>query len=424
MEVSDAKGAKRRERERERKAGSGADERLSHVSHRGAPPARTPWLEAGLLRAVFERAGCGLCVVGPDNSVMAANATWLALTGLSASQATGRDILDLFPDSREQAARACAQARAGRAAGVPRYCQRIAGRDICWESSVSPLPMATGMGLLITAREVPTASEHEAELREANEHLLAAGLRQMELLEQREDLLSAVSHDLRNPLTVIQGQAQRLKRGLEQGLPPDRLRAGAEAIDTAARSMNAMIQDLVDQARLEAGQLRMDLMPVDLGATLPRLIADHAEALQAGRIQLQLPPDLPPVCADPGRMERILLNLLSNAIKYSAPGTPITVSARQEGRFVITSVTDRGPGIPPEQMPRLFQRFYRTEAGGERREGVGLGLYISRKLVQAQGGEIWAESEVGVGSTFSFSLPLVGLTLSGDGAMVESCRGR
>ena len=107
-----------------------------------------------------------------------------------------------------------------------------------------------------------------------------------------------------------------------------------------------------------------------------------------------------------GTVARILVNLLSNALKYSAPGTEVTVTLRREGGEVITSVTDRGPGIASEELPRLFARYYRTETGRERGGGIGLGLYITRMLVEAHGGHIWAESTVGVGSTFSFSLPL------------------
>ncbi len=232
-------------------------------------------------------------------------------------------------------------------------------------------------------------------------------LRALQLLqEQREDLLRAVSHDLRSPLTAIQGQAQRLELGLERGAPPDRLQPSATAIGTAARRMDTMIQDLVDSARAEARELQMNLAAVDLREFVPAYLARQADVLQVQRIKVDLPGDLPPVCADPDRLERILTNLLSNALTYSAPGTEVALSAVQRDGEVITSVSDRGPGIPPEQMEHLFERYYRTPAGRERREAVGLGLYITRRLVEAHGGRIWVESEVGVGSTFSFSLPV------------------
>ena len=142
---------------------------------------------------------------------------------------------------------------------------------------------------------------------------------------------------------------------------------------------------------------------MDLRGLVSDLKQRLAEAMETGRIRLEAPVDLPPVCADPDRLERILANLLSNAIRYSTPGTEVTVSLARRDDQVITAVSDRGPGIAPEELSRLFQRYYRMEPG---REGLGLGLYISRMLVEAHGGRIWAESQVGKGSTFSFSLPV------------------
>jgi len=228
---------------------------------------------------------------------------------------------------------------------------------------------------------------------------------QHELQEQREDLLRAVSHDLRSPLTAIQGQAQLLARAVQHGAPPERLQVGIDAIAVSARRMNVMIQDLVDSARLEAGQMRMELSMVDLGAFIPTLLAEQGGTIQAERIRLQLPAGLPPVRADRDRLARILLNLLSNALKYSPPDAEVTVSAARRDDQIVISITDHGPGIPPEQVPYLFQRYYRAQAGREQRGAVGLGLYIARKLVEAHGGRIWVESQVGKGSTFSFSLP-------------------
>ncbi len=227
-----------------------------------------------------------------------------------------------------------------------------------------------------------------------------------ELQEEREDLLRAVSHDLRNPLTAVQGQAQVLLRALEQAGLTGRERAAVEAILTGARRMNAMIQDLVDSARLEAGQLKLNPRPVDLPAFVLDLKGRLAEAMDTGRIYLETPPGIPPVRADPDRLERILTNLFSNALKYSSPGSQVRVTLRRENPEVITAVSDCGPGIPPEELPHLFERYRRARAQPQRQGGLGLGLYITRKLVEAHGGRIWAESQVGVGSTFSFSLPL------------------
>ena len=227
-----------------------------------------------------------------------------------------------------------------------------------------------------------------------------------ELQEQREDMLRTVSHDLRSPLAVILGQAELLARWLEQAGLTGRERRGARTIITNAQRMDSMIQDLVDAARQGAGQLRLTREPVDLRTFASDLITRKAGVLQAERIRIEAPAGLPPVSADPARLERILVNLLTNALKYSAPSTEVTIRLSRHNSEIVTSVIDRGRGIPPEELPRLFQRYFRTQAGRERPEGLGLGLYITKTLVEAHGGRIWVESELGKGSTFSFSLPI------------------
>lgn len=222
---------------------------------------------------------------------------------------------------------------------------------------------------------------------------------------EREDYVNVISHDLRAPLTIILGQAQLIQRFPER---TELVRKNADAIVVGARRMTAMIQDLVDAARLEAGQMKLTRVPVDLRQFVLDVRSRMALALTGrdDRIRVEAPAELPPVFADPVRLERILMNLLTNALKYSPPDTPVEVSlARRDGE-VVTSVSDHGRGIPPEEMPRLFERYYRVKGPGDCKEGLGLGLYIVRGLVEAHGGRVWATSEVGKGSTFSFSLPV------------------
>ncbi|MBI3976968.1 MAG: PAS domain-containing protein [Chloroflexi bacterium] len=225
-----------------------------------------------------------------------------------------------------------------------------------------------------------------------------------ELQQQREDFLRMVSHDLRAPLTVIQGHAQLLQRALERaGLSA--YRGNVDAIGISARRMDAMIRDLVDSARLEAGQIRLERVPVNLGVFVADLLERSRPLVDLHRIQVAVPLDLPPVPADPDRLERILTNLLSNALKYSPPTAEVLVSARQDGAVAEITVADRGVGIAPDDQVHLFERYFRAK-GTRRTEGLGLGLYIARLLVEAHGGRIWATSKPGQGSTFSFTLPL------------------
>jgi PAS domain S-box-containing protein len=226
-----------------------------------------------------------------------------------------------------------------------------------------------------------------------------------ELQQRQEDFLRIVSHDLRNPLTIIQGRTQVLASILQDAGGDGDVRESVEAIQRSTQRMNAMIQDLVDVTRLESGQLPLETQPVDLPAYLRNLLMRTETMLDYSRIQVEIVADLPPVLADYNRLERIVINLLSNALKYSPPGAPVIVRARQEDDMVRVAVTDNGAGIPAEELPRLFQRYYRV-AGTRATEGIGLGLYITRLLVEAHGGRVGVESEVGNGSTFYFMLPV------------------
>ena len=226
------------------------------------------------------------------------------------------------------------------------------------------------------------------------------------LQQRQEDFLRIVSHDLRNPLTIIQGHTQVLADTLhDAGIDGD-AQASVEAIHRSTQRMNAMIQDLVDMTRLESGQLALTLQPVDLRSYLANLLSRTETLIDYARIRVELPADLPAVLADYNRLERIVINLLSNALKYSPSGAPVIVRAQQEAGMVRVSVTDEGPGIPPEEQPNLFQRYYRAQSTRTAEEGIGLGLYITKLLVEAHGGRVQAESEVGKGSTFSFTLPI------------------
>jgi PAS domain S-box-containing protein len=228
-----------------------------------------------------------------------------------------------------------------------------------------------------------------------------------ELQRRQEELLHTVSHDLRSPLTVILGQAQMLERMLgTSGQSSSGEQRSLDAILTAAKRMNSMILELVDSARIQSGQLELNRKGIDLRSYLLDLKSRVTGVIEAERIRIEAPEGLPEVLADPNRLERIIMNLIGNALKYSDPGTEVTVTLAARDGQVQASVQDRGPGIAPEQMPRLFQKYYRASKQSVGGDSVGLGLYICRMLVAAHGGRLWAESEVGKGSTFIFTLPV------------------
>lgn len=223
-----------------------------------------------------------------------------------------------------------------------------------------------------------------------------------QLQEQREDFINSVSHDLRSPLAVIQGQASILQRTLGKGGQRGR---SLGYIIAASHRMNAMIRDLVDSARRESGQLLLDEQPVDLRSFVAELLERYALLASERRVRLDISPDLPPVEADPSRLERVFLNLLGNAMKYAPPASEVTVGATAGDGEIRAWVADRGLGIACDDLPRIFDRYYRAK-GDRKDEGLGLGLYITRMLVEAHGGRITAESQVGKGTTFYFTLPL------------------
>ncbi len=348
------------------------------------------------LDAVIASAPDGLAIYGPQGEVLILNAVAAAMYGLP-------------PDvPKEQWARRMEELRFETPAGAPfpreelPLMRALRGETVHEIALIVHRPDEVTLWLAASGAPIRTV---EGEMLGAVV-VLRDITAQHKLEEQRDDMVRAVSHDLRSPLAAVQGQAELLIRRLERAGLGGREREPAEAIVGSAKRMNSMIQDLVDSARMEAGQLRLERQAVELEPFVRELLAQQAPSLDVRRVQVETAEGLPPVYADPDRLARILANLLTNALKYSAPETRVTISFRWEGDWVVTAVRDRGVGIAPEELPKLFQRYYRAASGRERREGLGLGLYITQLLVKAHGGRIWVESEVGVGSVFSFSLPV------------------
>ena len=207
-----------------------------------------------------------------------------------------------------------------------------------------------------------------------------------------------VSHDLRTPLTVIQGHAELLQGLVAAGAAM----ASIEEILAGCQRMLHMMEDLLDMANLSHERPPIELQPIDLKVFLTDFLRRYEISLATERIRLALPADLPPVLVNPATLERILVNLLTNALKYST--TPIRVSACRYAQEVRISVADRGRGIDPGDLARIFDRFFRARTAAGAR-GYGLGLYISRLLVEGNRGRIWAISRPARGTVFFFNLP-------------------
>lgn len=225
------------------------------------------------------------------------------------------------------------------------------------------------------------------------------------LQEERDMNIHTVSHDLRLPLSVIQGHAQLLQEMVARAEVDGAARLSLESILIGAEQMNTMIADMIDSAFVNGEGMTLDCRRIEMAPFVSNLLQRFKLLLETDRINLAISEDVPAVWADAGRLERILLNLLTNALKYSAPGSPVRIEARAGENDVTLSVADRGRGISSQDLPHIFERFYRVK-GLRKSGGLGLGLYITKRLVEAHGGRIHAESKVDRGSTFSFSLPV------------------
>jgi PAS domain S-box-containing protein len=226
-----------------------------------------------------------------------------------------------------------------------------------------------------------------------------------ELSKMKSDLLATVSHELRTPLATIKGYATMMLdyfSRLDAGETRDYLRA----IDGSTDRLSKLVDNLLDTSRLEAGLLRLQRSTTGISPLIRKLVQEAGVRNTRHTITARLDGRLPPVEIDTKRVCQVLDNLIDNAVKYSPPGTKITVSAQTDGAGLLLAVADEGPGIAPEELENIFDRMYRIEKRlDSRADGIGLGLYICRRLVEAHGGTIWAESYPGQGTIIKFTLP-------------------
>jgi two-component system phosphate regulon sensor histidine kinase PhoR len=222
----------------------------------------------------------------------------------------------------------------------------------------------------------------------------------------RRDFVANVSHELRTPVTVIKGYAETLLGGVMSD-DPQRAARFVEIIHNHSGRLTDLITDLLSLSELESSDFSLQLQPVAVEGTIRRACSLLESKAEGKNIVLESPRgELPRVLADQGRLEQVLINLVDNGVKYTPPGGRVSISVANEGDFVRIAVRDTGPGIPPESIPRLFERFYRVDAGRSRDEGgTGLGLAIVKHIVQLHGGTVRVENNSGSpGATFSFTL--------------------
>lgn len=235
--------------------------------------------------------------------------------------------------------------------------------------------------------------------------------RQREGEAARLEIIAAVSHDLRTPLASIQAMVEALVDGVVAD--PEIVARYHQTIRAETERLNALIGDLFELSRIEAGALRLDREPTSLRDLISDILRSVAARAKRRGVVLEgdVPLELPLVAVDPARVQRALINLVENALRHTAEGGRVTITARELEKAIRVDVADTGEGIDSSDLPRVFERFYRGEKSRSRDAGgAGLGLAITRGIVEAHGGKIWVESARGRGSTFSFTLPVGGGT--------------
>lgn len=247
------------------------------------------------------------------------------------------------------------------------------------------------------------------EIREAERALTAEKTALENLDRMKTEFLGNVSHELKTPLTVMSGYAQTTRRLSEQ-LPAaqaSEVSRRMTLISSEAERLSLMVGQILDVTRMEEGRMVMETAPCHLDEIVYAAVNTHYPILNKNqnRLEIQAEQGLPGIYADPARISQVIVNLISNAVRFTSEGS-ITISIRRVGCRILVRVSDTGCGVAPERLAHIFERYSKKEkSGGGQDTGTGLGLYICRHIVEQHGGRIWMESEVGVGTAVSFTLP-------------------
>src|SRR3990172_3849103 len=266
--------------------------------------------------------------------------------------------------------------------------------------AVSQAAEAIAAGQLDRRVEAKTADEIGRLAQSFNR--MAESLAQADV--QRRNMVADIAHELRTPLTVVQGSLEAMLDGVYD-LNPENI----ASIHQQTALLSRLVADLRDLALAEAGQLRLDWQSVDLEAVIAQASNGlQSQALEKGvTFKVELPQGLPRIRGDGQRLQQVLFNLVSNALRHTPTGGTVKTAVEVKEDRVVIRVQDTGSGIPAEDLPHVFERFYRVDRSRARSTGgSGLGLTIAKRIVEAHGGQIWAQSWLGAGSTFAFSLPL------------------
>ena len=344
------------------------------------------------LNAIIENSANGVMILTPDRRVQVMNRSLAGMTGWAAEEAQGEPCWKVLPLENTEGQNLCAAD--GSLGDLPAdgslYVEgdviRPGGSRLTLGVTYTPLFDDGGQLRNIIVNVVDITRFREAE-------------------EMKSTFVSVISHELKTPVSLIKGYASTLRRP-DASWKPETVRDGLGVIEDEADRLNGLIDNLLDASRIQAGVFRLDLNEVNIERLARRAVDGFRLQTEAHQFTLDFPAALPAVLADEARIRQVIDNLISNAIKYSPDGGVIRIGAWHDSHGITVYIADEGIGIPPAEQSRLFESFYRVDSGMRRQtKGAGLGLYLSKAIVEAHNGQIWVRSAPGQGSTFFFTLP-------------------
>jgi PAS domain S-box-containing protein len=342
-------------------------------------------------RDLYQEAPNAYLSVGVDGRIERANRSATELIGYSLDELVGRPVSDLYADTPNGKAKA---------QGV--FQRSLAGEEIRDEEIEMRRADGSNVWISLSVRPI---RDREGQV-VASRSVMVDITERKKLDQLKDEFIGLVSHELRSPMTVIMGAINTV---LTEGayLSQEETRQLLKDAALESESLSHLLTNLLELSRVQAERLVLYAEAIDVKKVIQDAIEEMKRQSSAHQFVVIAPKKLPPVYADPLRLERILYNLLENAVKYSPQGGEIRVSVRPEEEHLVIGVNDRGVGISPSDQAKLFGPFQRLEESRlEGVKGLGLGLLVCRRLVEAHGGRIWVESELGRGSTFFFTLPL------------------
>lgn len=345
------------------------------------------------LDTLLDSVADGILILGSDDAIEHCNPAFTRLYGIPANQIRGREHTDVIRLQRIAHGPTLEKAKAGAWPLTPNATLYVEGdlerpqkRLLPVGITYAPLLSSEGVltNIIATVRDISHFREAE---------------------ELKSTFISIISHELKTPVALIKGYSGTLRRD-DVNWDRDVVQDSLAVIEEEADRLNDLIENLLDATRLQTGSLTLNKSDIHLPSKAEAMAKRFQTQTDNHQIVVDVPPNFPIVEADEDRIDQVLFNLLSNAIKYSPKGGEIRINGQTRPEQVIVCVSDQGPGIAPEDIPHIFDRFYRSDEASRTTKGAGLGLFLTRAIIEAHGGRIWVDPKPGEGARICFSLPM------------------